>query len=137
MDFSLDAGCQVDEVCNNSLFVLECSRHSLFVHVENPFMPARLTLREGAAQPSQVEIANESSITIGRRRENDIVIMNTYTSRWHARIYHEMGNWLLLDTSHNGTEVNGEVMRGGPITLANGAVISIHKTKFVFQIEPD
>jgi len=51
-----------------------------------------------------VEVEREhSEITLGREAENDVVIDNKYASRQHARIYHRLGKFVLVDQSANGT----------------------------------
>jgi len=44
-------------------------------------------------------------ITIGRQPQNDVVIDNVITSRIHARIEYDRGEFVLIDQSTNGTYV--------------------------------
>src|SRR5215472_5500590 len=46
--------------------------------------------------------------TIGRAPSCDFTVADLSVSRWHARLHHEEGNWLLSDLgSTNGTRLNG------------------------------
>lgn len=46
--------------------------------------------------------------TIGRAPSCDFTVADLSVSRWHARLHHEDGNWLLSDLgSTNGTKLNG------------------------------
>ena len=64
---------------------------------------------------------DEERITVGRSPDCDIVFLERQVSRYHARIEHDDDGYLLRDLgSKNGTEVNGELVRGQPYRLRDG-----------------
>jgi pSer/pThr/pTyr-binding forkhead associated (FHA) protein len=68
--------------------------------------PARLTIGTSAGQ-QQVDVL-VSPFTIGRRRENMLVLSDDHVSRSHARLQFEGGCWYVIDAgSSNGVFVNG------------------------------
>jgi pSer/pThr/pTyr-binding forkhead associated (FHA) protein len=68
--------------------------------------PARLTTRTGSGQQT-VEVP-VSPFTIGRRRENLLVLADEHVSRVHAKLMFEGGQWYIADAgSSNGIFVNG------------------------------
>jgi pSer/pThr/pTyr-binding forkhead associated (FHA) protein len=73
-------------------------------------------------------------MSIGRARDNDVVVENLSVSRNHARIRSHNGKFILTDlNSANGTFVNGE--RQTKVELANGDSIQIgkHSLQFINQ----
>ena len=74
-------------------------------------------------------------ISIGRSRDNDVVIENLGVSRNHARIRKlEDGRHILSDlNSANGTQVNG--LKAARVELRNGDTISIGKYRLIFNVE--
>jgi len=79
-------------------------------------------------------VFDKDIVSIGRSRDNDVVIENLAVSRNHARIRHESGRYFVSDlNSANGTFVNGvQVTRG---ELFHGDVIAIGKHKITFKCE--
>ncbi|MBN1515469.1 FHA domain-containing protein [Candidatus Sumerlaeota bacterium] len=78
-------------------------------------------------------VLEQDVITIGRSRDNDIVIENLNVSRSHARIRVEGGKYILTDlNSSNGTLVNGE--RVTKTELSEGDVISVGRVEFRFTV---
>jgi hypothetical protein len=77
-------------------------------------------------------------ITIGRVPENDLVITQEFhgwesTSRRHARVYQQAGNWIVEDLhSMNGIYVNGK--RTGRNLLRDGWQLRIGEVEFIFHI---
>ena len=64
-------------------------------------------------------------ISIGRDRDNELVIEDGYVSREHAEAIFEDGRCILRDSeSSNGTIVNGQKITG-PVTLRPGDVITV------------
>ena len=67
--------------------------------------------------------------TIGRRRDNDIVLDDARVSRAHAQIRQRYGRWVLFDLgSSGGTFVNGEpavecVLRPGDVISLSGVTL--------------
>ena len=97
-------------------------------------MRARLALVDGEARPNCVELAPERPISIGRSRDNTVVLPHEdQASRLHARLYFESGRWLLRDFGLNGTRVDDA--RVNQITeLADGNEIRIGTVRFRFHL---
>lgn len=56
-------------------------------------------------------VLGKGCFTIGRAQENDIILDNPSTSRYHARLEYENGHYFITDLgSRNGTRVNGELI---------------------------
>ncbi len=91
-----------------------------------------------AALPFFVDEAGEKHelsgevTTIGRWRENDIVLADPRVSRQHARVRRVGQRWLLQDLdSANGTFLNGEQVCG-EVSLWDGDRVSIGGVTLVF-----
>ncbi|HYK34020.1 MAG TPA: DUF1707 and FHA domain-containing protein [Streptosporangiaceae bacterium] len=73
--------------------------------------------------------------TIGRAPSCDFTVADLSVSRWHARLYHEGGNWLLSDLgSTNGTRLNGwrvtsavPVQPGDNVSFGSAAYVIIER----------
>lgn len=81
------------------------------VQLQIDFVPVTDT----AAEPVQrlVPITGKPVMTIGRSRDNDLVISHPQVSRHHARLQHVGQRFLLSDlNSTHGTFVNGRRIRG-------------------------
>ncbi|MGD2245328.1 MAG: SpoIIE family protein phosphatase [Candidatus Aminicenantes bacterium] len=77
----------------------------------------------------------EGKISIGRSADNDIVILDPYSSGQHAFIYPKESNYVLRDnSSKNGTFLNGKIIRA-ETTLNKGDEILIGSTRIVFDQE--
>jgi len=95
---------------------------------------ARLAVIAGDAKPDVLDLMPEQPVTLGRSRDNTIVLRDEHASRLHARIYFENDQWLLRDFGLNGTKVNGE--RIPQVTdLENGNEISVGEIRIRFSIE--
>ncbi len=80
-------------------------------------------------------ILDKDIISIGRARDNDIVIENLSVSRNHARIRKVDGKYIVTDlNSANGTQVNGVQIT--KTELVDNDVISIGKHKLQFVNKP-
>jgi pSer/pThr/pTyr-binding forkhead associated (FHA) protein len=73
----------------------------------------------------------EGSITLGRDAAADVVVSGTDVSRHHAEIRSDPEGYMLVDTSVNGTYVNGERM-GKTRRLSRADVIRIGNDEFRF-----
>jgi hypothetical protein len=70
-----------------------------------------------------------ATTTLGRERDNTIVIGDPFASAHHARLTRRDGAWWLADLgSHNGTLLN-DLPIHEPVPLAAGDVISIGQVK--------
>lgn len=72
--------------------------------------------------------------TIGRERDNDVVIVDPKMSRYHAQIELEAGQWVLTDLgSANGTYLNDASVTGSTPLPVN-ARLKLGETEFAFRI---
>lgn len=83
-----------------------------------------------------LEIAVESSVTIGRAPGNDVVLDDPLVSREHARVErYEDGSFLLMDLgSSNGTSLNDRTLEA-PARLQSGDVAGVGETSLTFVLE--
>ncbi|TWU22062.1 Nitrogen fixation protein VnfA [Novipirellula galeiformis] len=76
---------------------------------EKRLMTAYLTVRSGPEKGRQFPLDRERPMHIGRGKSCEIMLTDPVSSRFHAVIYFEDGNWHLRDTSsRNGTLVNDQ-----------------------------
>jgi len=77
-------------------------------------------------------VLNQSEITIGREKDNDIILENENVSRRHARISRRMGRFYLSDlASKNGTSLNGEIIKKA--VMRDGDEIRLGDAAFRFS----
>jgi Nif-specific regulatory protein len=96
-------------------------------------MRAQLTI-EAAGGSSAYELEPDRPVTLGRSRENAIVLADEHASRVHARIEFTGGRWVLHDLdSRNGTLLDGGPVSGA-IVLADGGEIVIGETHIRFAV---
>jgi transcriptional regulator with GAF, ATPase, and Fis domain len=97
-------------------------------------MRARLAVLDGDARPTEVDLAPDRPISIGRSRDNTVVLpTEDQASRLHARLYFENGRWLLRDFGLNGTRID-DARVNQVAELADGNVIRIGAVRFRFQL---
>jgi len=97
-------------------------------------MRARLAVLDGDARPTEVDLAPERPISIGRSRDNTVVLPHEdQASRLHARVFFENGRWLLRDFGLNGTRID-EARVNQVAELADGNVIKIGAVRLRFQV---
>src|SRR5438128_5454716 len=95
-------------------------------------MRAQLTVEKGEALPARYELTPGESITLGRSRNNHIVLRDEHASRQHAQVRCEKDAWLIQDLGTlNGTYVNGERIAEAR-TLEHGHVIGIADMRLRF-----
>lgn len=71
---------------------------------------------------------------IGRNKNCDITLKGQYISGRHAHIWYENGEWYLEDLgSRNGTEINGQRIRGCVILDPQDKIV-IGDQPFVFEV---
>lgn len=95
-----------------------------------------LILRKLNGKPVREYPLNRPVVTIGRARDNDIVIpRDKLTSRHHATIRYEHGHYALYDEhSANGTFVNGdEIEAGEPYVLHDADAIGVGAYEFTYR----
>lgn len=96
-------------------------------------MRARLTLEPPDGATTIHELAGDQTTTLGRSRDNTIVLRDEHSSRLHAKITFEGNRWLLRDFGLNGTRVDGERVQG-QCELENGQEIRIGDTRMRFEL---
>lgn len=75
--------------------------------------PARtLVITSGVAAGTSLSL-DEDTVTIGRSKDSTLVIVDEYTSTYHARLARNGDRWMLTDLdSTNGTRLNGTRVTG-------------------------
>jgi FHA domain/Domain of unknown function (DUF1707) len=74
-----------------------------------------------------------SRYTIGRDSACDLLIEDLSVSRWHARLEHVAGRWILTDlNSTNGTRLNGWRVRD-PVLVRTGDRLTFGSAAFVID----
>ena len=94
-------------------------------------MHARLVLESGDCFPPTLDLSPTQTATIGRGRDNAIVVKSELASRLHAKIYFEAGRWVVRDFGLNGTRVNNRAVAGAA-DLIDGATIQLAEVNFRF-----
>jgi pSer/pThr/pTyr-binding forkhead associated (FHA) protein len=91
---------------------------------------------QDAAQRGQRFPVTQEDVTIGREKDNTIVVPSESASRRHARIFSSGGSHVLVDLeSTNGTLLNGKTI--AEQTLRNGDVIRVGSTVLRYGIEDE
>lgn len=99
-------------------------------------MRARLTLEGGDCLPPTLDLSPTGQpVTLGRSRDNTIVLRDEMASRLHAKIYFEDGRWHVRDFGLNGTRVDG-LRVNGSIELDDGQRVKIGEVVLRFVLEP-
>jgi hypothetical protein len=69
--------------------------------------PRHLVITSGVATGTSIEL-DEDLVTIGRSSDSTLVIVDEYTSTYHARLVRTGEQWILTDLdSTNGTKLDG------------------------------
>lgn len=90
--------------------------------------------RSGAERELKNRYMIYGDATIGRDKGCDIVLKGKYVSGKHVRIWYEKDEWFLEDMgSRNGTEINGQRIRG-KVMLDPQDKIVIGDLHFVFEV---
>lgn len=99
-------------------------------------MRARLTLEGGECVPPSLDLSPTGPpVTLGRSRDNTVVLRDELSSRTHAKIYFEDGSWHVRDFGLNGTRVDGSRVNGA-VELADGQRVKIGEVVLKFVLEP-
>jgi Nif-specific regulatory protein len=99
-------------------------------------MRARLTLEGGECQPTSLDLSPTGQpVTLGRSRDNTLVLRDELASRLHAKIYFEDGRWHVRDFGLNGTRVDGTRINGS-VALTDGQRVKIGEVVLKFVLEP-
>lgn len=98
-------------------------------------MKALATVVRGTASEKKYHLEASQPIRIGRGNGCQIYLSDPLSSRTHAIISYEAGQWIVSDAdSRNGTLVNGDKVHRAE--LANGDSIQIGSTELLFEL-PD
>ncbi len=90
---------------------------------------ARLVGSDGRVYPLNIEV-----VSIGRLKDNDIVISDPHVSRRHAQVRQHEGRHVVFDLgSKAGTRVNGELTKASD--LHHGDVIMIAACRLTYELE--
>src|SRR5579859_808200 len=97
-------------------------------------MRARLTIETGEARPGELELEPDQSASLGRSRDNTIVLRSEHASRLHAKVFCENDRWFIRDFSLNGTLLNGERVPQ-QAELQHGQEIRVGEIRLRFTLE--
>lgn len=98
-------------------------------------MVAYLSVRNGPEKGKQFPLDPSRPMHIGRGSSCEIMLTDPVSSRFHAVVYFEDGNWHLRDTSsRNGTQVNGQ--KTDHARLIHQSVVTVGSTD-IQLVEPD
>jgi DNA-binding NtrC family response regulator len=98
-------------------------------------MRARLSAEAGDCLPASVELSPGQTVTLGRSRDNTLVLRDELASRLHAKVYFEEGKWHVRDFGLNGTRVEGQKITGA-VVIADGEAIKIGEVVLRFTVGP-
>lgn len=88
-----------------------------------------LYITSGVATGTTIDL-DESLVTIGRSGDSTLVIVDEYTSTYHARLAKDGESWVLTDLdSTNGTRLNGQRITS-PMTVPLFTPVTIGTTTF-------
>ena len=96
-------------------------------------MYARLIVEAGDCTPSSADLTPLQPATLGRSRDNTIVIRDDMVSRLHAKVYFEDHRWVIRDFGLNGTRVGGQRIHGA-VELPDGATIEMGDVRIRFSV---
>lgn len=76
----------------------------------------------------------QDKMTLGRGLHSDITIRDPYLSTLHIQFLQKEKQWYILDNkSTNGTEVNGNYIKGTSAPLKTGDLIRLGQLQFIFM----
>jgi two-component system, NtrC family, response regulator HydG len=97
-------------------------------------MRALLTIVKGEGTPRVCELDPAQPITVGRSRDNNVVVQDDRASRVHVRIYFENGRWMLADNNTlNGTRIGTNALEQ-PVPLEDGTEFEIANMRLRFNV---
>jgi Nif-specific regulatory protein len=98
-------------------------------------MVAYLVVRSGPEKGKQFPLDPERPMHVGRGSSCEIMLTDPVSSRFHAVVFFEDGNWHVRDTtSRNGTQVNGQ--KAETARLLDRTVITVGSSDLQL-VEPD
>jgi DNA-binding NtrC family response regulator len=88
-------------------------------------MNAWLVVLSGEAKPNSIQLIPTQIVSLGRMRNNTIIIKDEHASRHHAEIYEEDGTWMIRDLgTTNGTYLD-HLRLSCPMALSNRQIIRV------------
>jgi two-component system response regulator HydG len=96
-------------------------------------MFARLTVEAGDCVPTALDLSPGQPVTLGRSRDNTVVVRDEMVSRLHAKVFFDDGRWVVRDFGMNGTRVGG-VRVSGTAPLADEAEIEVGDARLRFAV---
>lgn len=99
-------------------------------------MEANIEIINEHGQTIFVDELNGKKVSIGRDRENDVVIPSNKASRRHGLFYKDYDVYFFRDTSRNGSGVRDFILRDNSHKLDHGDVITIGDIKVLFRYGP-
>nr|WP_233613870.1 FHA domain-containing protein [Leucobacter edaphi] len=88
-----------------------------------------LVITSGVATGTAIPL-DEDFVSIGRSGDSTLVIVDEYTSTYHARLARQGDQWILTDLdSTNGTRLNGERVKR-PVVVPLNTPVTIGTTTF-------
>src|SRR5262245_18188319 len=97
-------------------------------------MKARLTIESGEARPDALDLEPNQAASLGRSRDNTVVLISEHASRLHAKVLYTEGRWQDQDFSLNGTLVNGSRVQQRA-DLEHGQEIRIGDIRLRFTLD--
>ncbi len=99
---------------------------------------AQLQVQTGELAGRVFDLTDGRAVTLGRHRNNAIVLPDDLTSRFHVLILCDRGRWLVgnIGTPVNGTRIDG-VLLTEQTELRDGQEITIGDTRLRFALAPD
>jgi hypothetical protein len=96
-----------------------------------PQLQARVHYLDGAGQACEVQLQGQE-VTLGRARDNDVILDDPRVSRYHARIVQRYGQFVLQDLgSTYGTALHGQVIQES--VLRHGDRLSLGGVELFFE----
>ena len=98
-------------------------------------MPATLEPTTDKCNLEPLTLADGRTHSVGRGRENDVVLDDPSVSRLHCTIEHDREGWRVVDNeSRNGTHLNGRSVSVG--SLGDDDLLRIGHVEFRFRLTP-
>ena len=99
-------------------------------------MRACLTIERGEGNPPVADLDPATATTLGRSRDNTVVLQDEHVSRQHAEICFQNGKWVIRDFGAlNGTRIDGKPIQQQAV-LQHGQEIGIADMRLRFTV-PD
>src|SRR5579871_6678947 len=121
-------------VSHNRVVLMDRSPCGLIAVASPSAMKARLNILSGDARPELLDLEPSQAASLGRSRDNSVVLRSEHASRLHAKILFDDGRWQIQDFSLNGTFVNGERVNK-MADLSTGQEVRIGEIRMRFSLD--